>query len=528
MFIQYTEKTIFIEEEFSSVQFPTIKIKFLEQWTPKLNEVKSLVLINKKTDETFIIISANYNQFNQLNREEQLEYIKFFSKKTAPNTLNTLQSLLPLNIRSSSLRQQINVFKQQSNHLLKPLSDYRKEIDLERFLLDHGYQHTKKSTSNNPRLVKYNGEQKEDLILITKKGNDHFFHRPMVQGNSFEANDIVYFTQQMKGNCSLPEVRNYLNHYQGVLNQRPYHHRQEINSTQDTTVDINDKILSFLKGTKDFSYLISQGVSEQTINHPIFKNTICFPRQNNVIQTGFIMKDQKGTPVALEKKNKGFSGILGPKNKALFISNFDDRYSVKSVIFCESAKDCLSHFQLHKPEQPLYISTAGQPSNYQYKRIVKTLLINNFNVLKVATDNDIKGEWFFSHLISHISAQYLNHKKEQPSFSFKGTITPQCNWTTNKAQINIAQFIEQDSSELDQLMKMWAELSFSSKTFTLEKYDSEKNFFNLSIHFDASILLHWQQINQFILSIKVGDTEYVSRERSVLKDFNDDLKNETS
>lgn len=161
------------------------------------------------------------------------------------------------------------------------------------------------------------------------------------------------------------------------------------------------------KGLKQYekdliTFLTTQrGINPNLFQHPNFVGLafIYFPFLNNkaVQNVFFAKKDIAGNIIGAEIKfpKSGATqntNIVEGNPKALWYSNRPT--VVEKVILCESALDCLSHFQVNMDTNVLYVSSNGnlyQDRITSFYELLKALEIGNEVPIMLAGDNDFAG-----------------------------------------------------------------------------------------------------------------------------------------
>lgn len=144
------------------------------------------------------------------------------------------------------------------------------------------------------------------------------------------------------------------------------------------------------------AYLLSRGLSPEVLNDPMFVDTF---RTNRTGMVMFLHRDRVGvTGYELRgvdaKTGEKLKGFMKDGKRGLWYSN--NLREAKSVVVCESAVDCLSHYALHGGDCA-YVSIGGAISLRQ-----KELLTGLFakvtarnGLVIIGTDNDEAGNHYF-------------------------------------------------------------------------------------------------------------------------------------
>ena len=167
-----------------------------------------------------------------------------------------------------------------------------------------------------------------------------------------------------------------------------------------------------MKPAQAHPYLLSRGITPQTLKDPRFINQVRIDSKGNAT---FPHRDREGI-TGYEIKNDKFTGFTPGGTKALWYS--DNIMTAQEIIITESALDALSHAQLDEDKTLAYVSLGGSLSGVQ-KDILKSLIekaIDRGAWVKVGTDNDEAGNKYFSEICDlapedhYIKREKPNHK----------------------------------------------------------------------------------------------------------------------
>lgn len=158
-----------------------------------------------------------------------------------------------------------------------------------------------------------------------------------------------------------------------------------------------EKVWALASWTPEPAYLIGRGLSVEVMNDPRFvdtfrvnsKGAVLFLHRDRIGPTGY---ELRGVDAKTGEKLKGF---MRDGKRGLWYSN--NLREAKSIIVCESAIDCLSHYQLYGWDAG-YCSIGGAISMKQ-KDLLAGLFakVNTRNgLIIVATDNDAAGDDYFA------------------------------------------------------------------------------------------------------------------------------------
>ncbi len=181
-----------------------------------------------------------------------------------------------------------------------------------------------------------------------------------------------------------------------------------------TLVPLTEKNIDYLKNERN--------LLPSTLNNDLFRDTILSSRvkssKNDHVFTNvaFLRKDPRGHKGGitvhyyrkdLDKNQKLFLDDKRTDELYLWYSNIPE--NPHAIIYGESEIDCLSHYQLHPSEDPLYLSLNGGYSPEKTKFIHELARSNGIDTIKSITDNDRAG-----HYIDLETAKGLFNGSEAP------------------------------------------------------------------------------------------------------------------
>ena len=106
------------------------------------------------------------------------------------------------------------------------------------------------------------------------------------------------------------------------------------------------------------TYLLTRGLTSATLTDPRFADTFRVDRSGNVL----FPHSDRGGMCGYELRRDGFKSFGSGCKKALWLSK--NLSEAKSLYLCESAIDCMSHYQIHGGDSA-YVSISGTPSALQ-------------------------------------------------------------------------------------------------------------------------------------------------------------------
>lgn len=354
----------------------------------------------------------------------------------------------------------------------------------------------------------------------------------------------------------------------------------------DLSVDIQElgedrkfvKELFKFEKLSDFKYLESQGISKETVMSEVFKDRVfqiytpSFDGQGNFAghntnfkNIGFgYYENLKGEIAGVELRNFNFKGhaVTSQKIKSVGFSNAPDE--AKNIVFCEGFKDALSHYELNKPGKPFYFITGGRLTEQQtktIKNIIGEMKISNGANYRLAFDNDVDGRKYDLKVLTSIfpgaaPLEKSHTRKNQIDLEFKIPEKPNFVFkimeNVEPYNVMVKEVISNEfgsGGEAHKSYKQFIDKLSTGQKSVLKKEDwkgiaktddDAEKFAGLAFKYDSSLITFEVKGDKALIKvpnepkaievfneayIKVNDlTERVLIEKSVLNDFNDDLK----
>lgn len=283
------------------------------------------------------------------------------------------------------------------------LERFKSEISLIDFAqIEFGYELIKKESSASSKILKCGG----DKIIVTRQdGHDVYFS----VGDDRDSGSIIDFLQKRK-NVNLGQLRKELRTWlpgakRPALQRpvRPPEHAKEV--TKDRAGVIQDwaKMQPY-----NGSYLTrKRGIDPSIIREFDVKQdshgNACFAHRDHSGITGW------------ESKNNGFTGFAKGGDRRITWNRIDD-LSLKKIVICEAAIDCMSYCQLGHEPGTGYMSTSGTQFNDDQREQLAGLLAKAAGMgakIVLAMDNDAAGERMAAE-IAQIAPQGAEMAREVP------------------------------------------------------------------------------------------------------------------
>jgi len=295
----------------------------------------------------------------------------------------------------------------------------KRDIDLERYIIDTGLYRRKNSAKPNP-LIEV-GNPSNEIHIYKGKRTGHWMYK---DHKNNDAGSIIDFIKKKQGKNE-HELLSILSDELGILKSNPNYKAQK--ATPNVAQQEN----------KPFSYpfplneltsspllTVERKISPETYNNDIFKNTsyntkikvsngntyhcIAFP----LYHIKDILSPEKKI-IGLERKNGYIKGKAENSNfsNGIWFSNANTDKPF-DVIIVESTIDAYSHFEYKNitsekkdlVNNPLYISLQGTLYNDKLKDLASFYqkYKSDINSFHLANDNDIAGHLFSLNIASEL------------------------------------------------------------------------------------------------------------------------------
>lgn len=423
----------------------------------------------------------------------------------------------------------------------KDLSYYKTAINLAQFMIDnYGFQEAARSSENYPRLK---NPETGELYIIKKNNKGHYTYF-----NPYDYSDrgktIIDFLQDRHSNdkftFTIGHVRKILDNFlnNGYLEKQEHSKFNNIKIKSSNDFNLDD---FNIKPLYDTSYLNNRGISNQTINHPIFKG--CIFNNTHIddktgqkhINTVYLMvNSDKSRIPAIIQKNKNFSGAFGEKGQALVASKIISKMPIDNLIVMESFDDCLSHFELNNKRLEniniRYVATGGSITDKQIDLISEIITKQQVKNLSLSFDNDNAGYFFRCQTLAGLTFEDEKFYKKNPLAKAHIEVSK----IDGNDKLGIAQFIYVTQDKETSIATAQKFADFFNKHQQLDKYVEGKSFklqqkeignFHVKIQVEFKNLKeHWEVLGNFIEDLKFSNKLEFKREVPILKDFNEDLQ----
>ena len=309
------------------------------------------------------------------------------------------------------------------------------EISLPDFLLNLGWKFVAGSSNSCPKMS--NGTH---TIVIKRNAQNQYtywdVHSDNVRGRTILDMMQEHLFETTGKQPTLREVgeilQNYINTNQIIT---PENSRYDVGNTSMST----DELTMYLKQLLPYkgNYLQKRGISEESIDSPVFKDVFLIRevKNKNTTYRNICVKmyNDKGVQ-AISQRNETFKGIIGGKFDCLATSNHDKSRPIDILYVGESIIDCISHYQLCHKDTSLnlvYVSTEGTLTEGQMQLLRIIISKNEVKSLRTIFDNDKQGYkyslWLDNNLrgMQHDVEQMDNEVLKNTAYQVQNTEFPQ-------------------------------------------------------------------------------------------------------
>lgn len=458
--------------------------------------------------------------------------------------------------------------QQLRDEALTSLNDLKRDIDLVNFAI-HKFNyipdwlhpgmkgHTIKSSENSIKLV-HKDDTMDSIVVSRNSANSQFIYFSVL--NSGDRGSILDFVKyRIKDKFSIPNFRKICKNYTQAL---------EKNLFPDTGLDIKktfktipsasnvpnvayyEQILSPLENK---SYFLSRGIQNDVslkyasncYNHYGWKKDE--EHNHQVISVVFpYYKAEKDKLVVhtyqrYNQHEKKF--IRGDKDNSVWIGSFDKSKPISSLVISESPIDTISIAAL-KPDlvgpNPVLSASGGQYT----KGIVE--LYSNINTMTkaenliLANDNDCKGQQYNAFLLCKLNslpfldADFIDKNKGLVNADIDCGVNDKkgyLEWTFSHDKLqgtdidkqiqNIPAFVQVRDFYLE-LNKSLVGINDEKVIFNVD-HEYKDNLSRVKVSFNNT-QVNWEAVSDSLVNLKFNYSENLIIEKSVGKDFNQDLK----
>lgn len=280
-----------------------------------------------------------------------------------------------------ALQQPRHDLEQRMRHHMDNELEAFKQMNLADYAAAQGYELNKQKSSKNSLCYDHSSG---DRVIIGRDATSGHGVYYSVRDDA-DNGTIIDFVQRRQG-LNLGQARKELRPWAGIGNApAPRFKPQPVPEPSTRDRAEQQRGLAACEIATTHKYLEGRGIEQETLEH--FRGRVYTDQRGNAIFPHF---DQEGIS-GLEIKNERFTGFSKGGEKGLW---FAGAAKPQQIVFCESAIDCLSHYQLKPSDKTMYVSTGGKMSPGA-KQSLESLLENHKDAQIVAAfDNDKQGHAF--------------------------------------------------------------------------------------------------------------------------------------
>lgn len=262
--------------------------------------------------------------------------------------------------------------------------DKMKRINIADYAASRGYTLNKQKSSQHSLC--YDNAAGDRVLIGQDPKSGHSVYCSVRDDN--DNGTLIDFIQKRQG-LNLGQVRRELRPFIGAPSQRPDYTPQPVPKPAEKDRLQVQRGLADCKLVSSHNYLESRGIEQETLEH--FRGRVYADKRGNAIFPHF---DEQGV-CGLEIKNQNFTGFSKSGEKGLW---FAGAAKPEHIVFCESAIDCLSHYQLKPDNKTMYVSTGGKMSPGAKQSLENLLETHKDTQIVAAFDNDKDGQRFAQNL----------------------------------------------------------------------------------------------------------------------------------
>jgi Protein of unknown function (DUF3991)/Toprim-like len=278
--------------------------------------------------------------------------------------------------------------------------ELRSRISILDFAQAHGYSVNRKKGLRWPVLEHGSGDK--IIIINPRDSQNQGYFNPNQDGDKgtliqFVTNRLGWLFPQDQSQSTPWNVNQVLHQWLNMpFRERLYQSKTILPSKHGGKVDEVVFNKSLLRPLKDYRWLKSRGISKETIESPQFKDNILQVRAGNHVNTAFPYRAvMYGEMLGAEIRNHQYKGHMAGSKRTASVWFSNPMPETQRIVICESALDCLSHFEMTHDPGNMYISFGGQLTQGQImviKELHRDLSAHRHIEILIGVDMDQKGE----------------------------------------------------------------------------------------------------------------------------------------
>lgn len=302
---------------------------------------------------------------------------------------------------------------------------YNNHVSIEKFLIDNDALINREKTSDKFKVYDLADKYGEVEHLVLTPNNTYFIHKVQEKGNlynlitsgRFEYSKIVPKTEAF---CNV--MNNYI-----MKQEKPSISMRDHKIIQigKDSVKVPLQMSQFRIENLDVNnnhFVSHRRIDPKTLSNPIFSN-ICFGNYTDssdnkmafLFRNSYGASDVKSILFYGDDNSKKFAKNSDKENSLWFSQlPFDMNGNIvmpKNVFVMESPLNCISHYQIYKPKNPLYVATGGSISDNQCKLVADFVRRYRYANNNLCFDNDRMGAIYTAKVLSEVFNKftYLNY-----------------------------------------------------------------------------------------------------------------------
>lgn len=369
----------------------------------------------------------------------------------------------------------------------------------------------------------------------------HFIKNHIVQNepNVWRAinKELLDYTNNLSLVKSQLKERAYLQNIKSDLNTKV------LDNSLSENFQIRGKFYPLHKHQQDYITEFRQ-ISIETLESPLFKNILQSYKDENdpFFTAAFSIKDINGNVTGIQKINtnpdysnfneKRFTKGSNNDNGFVFSNPIEiDKINLqvntkqggRNLIVTEALMDAMAHYELHKPQNTEYLATSGEISQNKAFLLKQWFDKRAFEKITLATDNDKRGCYFDTIIISALIPEMKINYKDKDFFSISLQLNDK--EAFQRADKLVSKFREIDKKTAEFISDVMpraqaVEFIMEEKAISYLKRNT-KTEIEFLIPNDK---LYLETFNHLSLQIFPNEAKKINITKPIQKDWNDDLK----
>ncbi|MBE7443076.1 MAG: hypothetical protein HS119_11540 [Flavobacteriales bacterium] len=419
------------------------------------------------------------------------------------------------------------------------INRYKKIIDLVQFMKQeqYGLKETQISTPEKPMLERVADNNIKETYTVQRNQDNEFIYWS-TKDNNLKGKSIIDFVQDnnkdsFKNDLKLADINKLLEPY-ALDNRFIAHENCSIKKCNDKNLTIA-KELKGLAPVHDRTVLYNKGISDETIDNPLFKNIIHNIPGKDPMDIGFVMINENGFE-AIDIRSLTINDSIGEKENAIICSKLETDPPITTLVVAQTMEEAMAHYELNynsiqaEKNHIRYIATGGEPTMEQLRLIQKNIDILNPSTLAIASGNSITGEYQHCKIISSLNLSPEGKSLYAKSLDFRGHIEVENNQKNGFMKVTLSKDSPSFQENYNKLMsaiedkqKTFQNVFNQGKPFSVEVDEKGKNDCVVNIGFQNT-KNNWLITSELIHEVKLNNHPFLRKDSSMYQDFTMDLK----